>query len=156
MYNTRLQTLTLFLILSCHSAIADESKPIIGRYFSYGGGSCCGNFAVSVDLRVKSRSTVEVSFLIGDDVWSIADKTSLSDEGTPKKVLKLMLNCNKRTYSEHDPEHQTNADLVIYRPGTAMEWGDYDQSKVTISPYKKDAPALTSYFEEICTYTDNY
>lgn len=157
MFKILSQTLaTLTLLLSCNVASAEDSAPIIGRYFSYGGGSCCGSYAVSVDLRVKSRSTVEVSFLIGDEVWSIADRKSLNDEGKPKQVVQLMLNCNQKTYSEYDPAHQTTADLMIYRPGTAMKWGDYDLSKVTISPYETDAPTLTSYFEEICTYTNKY
>lgn len=155
MFKTLSRTLVpLSLLLSCCIASAGESNPIIGRYFSYSPGSCCGSYAVSVDLRVKSRSTVEVSFLIGDEVWSMADRTSLNDEGKPKKIVHLMLNCNQKTYSEYDPEHQTAADLRIYRPGTAMKWGDYDQS--TISPYKADAPALTGYFEEICNYTNKY
>lgn len=147
--------LSLSLLLTCSIVSAENPTPIIGRVFSYGAGSCCGSFAVSVDLKVKSRSTVEVSFLTGDEVWSIADMVSLDDEGKPNKVVQLMLNCNKKTYSEYDPAHQTSADLRAYRSGMNLKWGDYDFGKVTIFPHG-EALKFTSYFEEICERTAAY
>jgi hypothetical protein len=144
------------LLLSFNVFSAEEPDYIVGRVFEYGGGSGGGSFAVSIDMRVKSRSTVELSFLVGDVMWSLADKETLDEQGNPNQIVQFMLNCNRKTFSEYDSEHQTNVDLTAYRSGTALKWDEYDAQAVSIYPMYAGKPLLPAYFDEVCGYTNKF